>query len=79
MESLPPDLSIIKTHTGPLTVGQNISYSLQVTADPVAGNATNTITVTDPLPTGLAPVSLLLDSWRACQFRASRGGSSRAA
>lgn len=51
-----PDLQIIKSHTGSFTLNQNAVYNLQIT-NVGQVNTTNTITVTDVLPTGLNYVS----------------------
>jgi len=57
-----PDLSITKTHTGAFTAGTNGVYTLTV-INGGAGSTTGTITVTDPLPTGLSFVSGTGGGW----------------
>jgi uncharacterized repeat protein (TIGR01451 family) len=48
----PPDLTITKTHTGNFTQGQSGNYTITVT-NSGDGPTSGTITVTDPVPTGL--------------------------
>ncbi len=55
--SIPPDLTLAKTHTGTFTVGANGVYTLTVTNAAVAGPTTGATTVTDTLPAGLTFVS----------------------
>ncbi|WGL52235.1 hypothetical protein P5P86_00030 [Nocardioides sp. BP30] len=56
------DLSLVKTHTGPLVVGEETHYTLTVhNAGPT--DAPDTVTVTDPLPAGLTYVAATGPGW----------------
>ena len=57
-----PDLSITKQHGGNFTVGTNGVYTITVTNAGSVGT-TDTITVTDTLPTGLGFVSGIGTDW----------------
>jgi uncharacterized repeat protein (TIGR01451 family) len=60
---LPPDLSVIKNHTGDFTQGQTgATYSIDVTnfgGSPTSG----TVTLTDTVPTGLTPTAASGTDW----------------
>ena len=60
--SIPPDLSIDKSHTGNFAGGQN-QYTLQVQNSASAGNTFDTITITDTLPAGFTFVSGTGTDW----------------
>jgi hypothetical protein len=51
-----PDITIVKSHTGAFTVGQNGTYTIKVTNNGT-GPTTGTVTVTDTLPAGLTFIS----------------------
>jgi uncharacterized repeat protein (TIGR01451 family) len=51
-----PDLSIVKSHTGNFAVGVNGTYLIAV-SNVGSSTASGTVTVTDPLPTGLSYIS----------------------
>jgi len=53
----PPSLSITKTVGSALSAGQNGSFNITVSNATTGGPTTGTITVTDPLPSGLRYVS----------------------
>lgn len=65
--TFPPDLSIVKTHTGgnSFQVGQSVTYHLQVSNSSDAGPvvASNAITVTDPIPAGLQQLTASGTNW----------------
>ena len=63
--SLSADLSVTKSHTGPVTVGQPLTFTLQVhNAGPSPADSP---VLTDPLPAGLTFVSASGGSdWAAC-------------
>ncbi len=56
------DLAITKSHTGDFTVGQDGVYTIEVTNNGPS-DETDTITVTDTLPTGLSYVSSSGTGW----------------
>ena len=56
-----PDLRLTKSHSGSFKVGQTASYVLTVAN--IGGPTTGAITVTDPLPAGLAFVTAGGTSW----------------
>ncbi|GAB4198107.1 MAG: hypothetical protein OHK0022_17010 [Roseiflexaceae bacterium] len=65
VRALGPDLRLIKSHTGNFTVGQNASYTLQVSTTGAGGPlvASDNITVTDTLPPQLTYVSATGTNW----------------
>lgn len=58
-----PDLSIQKRSVGNFIVGQQGTYSLRIRNAPRGGPTTDSITVTDTLPTGLTFVSATGTNW----------------
>ena len=56
------DLSIVKSHTGPFTPGDDATYTLQV-ANAGPSDAAGPVTVTDPLPAGETFVSAAGTGW----------------
>jgi uncharacterized repeat protein (TIGR01451 family) len=63
LTTVPPDLSISKSHTGDFSVGQEGVYTLKVTNSPSGGSTTGPITVTDTLPAGFSFVSATGTNW----------------
>ncbi|HEV3481366.1 MAG TPA: protease pro-enzyme activation domain-containing protein [Candidatus Acidoferrales bacterium] len=62
----PAALSIMKTHTGNFTQGQqNATYSVTVSNGANAGSTNGTVTVSETLPSGLTLVSMAGTGW-AC-------------
>jgi uncharacterized repeat protein (TIGR01451 family) len=62
--TVPPDLSIAKTHVGNFFQGQsNATYTITVTNAGSAGPTANVITVSDTLPAGLSFVSGTGTNW----------------
>ncbi|MFN8571509.1 MAG: hypothetical protein U0132_05580 [Gemmatimonadaceae bacterium] len=57
-----PDLTIAKSHSGAFTVGSNGAYTLLV-SNVGSATTTGTVTVSDPLPTGLTYVSATGTGW----------------
>ena len=53
VSTVTPDLIITKTHSSPIVAGQTGTFTLNVTNSAAAGPTTDTVTVTDTLPTGL--------------------------
>ncbi|MBD8869170.1 DUF11 domain-containing protein [Nocardioides donggukensis] len=59
------DLSIVKDHTGPVKVGEELSFTLDVAND--GPSEARSVTVTDDLPTGLRFVSAVGTDWTCDQ------------
>jgi len=76
-----PTLSIIKTHVGNFTQGQqNATYTVTVSNAANASPTNGTVTVTETLPSGFGPVSMSGTGWTCnslvCnRFDALAGGS----
>lgn len=58
-----PDLSIQKSSVGNFLVGQQGTYTLRVRNSPRSGPTTDSITVTDTIPTGLTFISANGTNW----------------
>lgn len=58
-----PDLSIQKNSVGNFLVGQQGTYTLRVRNSPRSGPTTDSITVTDTIPTGLTFISATGTNW----------------
>jgi uncharacterized repeat protein (TIGR01451 family) len=58
-----PDLTVVKSHTGALTIGQPATYSIVVSNSAAAGPTVGTVTLTDPLPDRLAVISASGTGW----------------
>jgi large repetitive protein len=69
--NLQADLAITKSHSGTAVAGQPLEYTLGVTNNGPSGvPATSEVTVTDPLPAGLAYQSATGAGW-TCSFASS--------
>jgi uncharacterized repeat protein (TIGR01451 family) len=65
------DLSITKTHSGAITAGRNLTYTITVSnAGPAAATS---VSMTDPLPSGLTFVSLQAPAGWTCATPAAGG------
>jgi len=58
-----PDLSIDKSHTGTITLGQPAIYNIMVLNSAIGGPTFGTVTVTDPMPTGLTATGASGTGW----------------
>jgi uncharacterized repeat protein (TIGR01451 family) len=68
--TVPPDLSIAKSHTGNFTAGQTGTFTITVSNAATAGPTSGMVTVSDTLPTGLTATAVTGTGW-ACAVGAT--------